>query len=194
MDKISYALGLSMGHNFRQTGIEVLNVEDFAAGIRAVYAGEKPAMSYEEAKNVVNDFFAELQQKQHRLNRELGQKFLEENSKDPDVKVTSSGLQYKIVKQGDGPKPRADQKVTVHYAGRLIDGTVFDSSIERGEPAVFAVNQVIPGWVEALQMMPEGSQWQLYIPSELAYGKHGAGQIIGPDATLIFDVQLIKVG
>lgn len=194
MDKISYALGLSMGHNFRQTGIEVLNVEDFAAGIRAVYAGEKPAMSYEEAKNVVNDFFAELQQKQHRLNRELGQKFLEENSKDPNVKVTSSGLQYKIVKQGDGPKPRADQKVTVHYAGRLIDGTVFDSSIERGEPAVFAVNQVIPGWVEALQMMPEGSQWQLYIPSELAYGKHGAGQIIGPDATLIFDVQLIKVG
>lgn len=194
MDKISYALGLSMGHNFRQTGIEVLNVEDFAAGIRAVYAGEKPAMSYEEAKNVVNDFFDELQQKQHRLNRELGQKFLEENSKDPDVKVTSSGLQYKIVKQGDGPKPRADQKVTVHYAGRLIDGTVFDSSIERGEPAVFAVNQVIPGWVEALQMMPEGSQWQLYIPSELAYGKHGAGQIIGPDATLIFDVQLIKVG
>lgn len=194
MDKISYALGLSMGHNFRQTGIEVLNVEDFAAGIRAVYAGEKPAMSYEEAKNVVNDFFAELQQKQHRLNRELGQKFLEENSKDPDVKVMPSGLQYKIVKQGDGPKPRADQKVTVHYAGRLIDGTVFDSSIERGEPAVFAVNQVIPGWVEALQMMPEGSQWQIYIPSELAYGKHGAGQIIGPDATLIFDVQLIKVG
>ncbi|MDE6715706.1 MAG: FKBP-type peptidyl-prolyl cis-trans isomerase [Muribaculaceae bacterium] len=193
MDKLSYALGLSMGQNFKHSGVKELNADDFAAALKAVYSGEKPEFSYEEAQKVVNDYFTQLQAEQMRANKELGKKFLEENAKQDGVKVTPSGLQYKVIKEGSGMPPKANDKVTVHYTGRLIDGTVFDSSVERGEPATFAVNQVIPGWVEALQMMNEGSEWQLYIPSELAYGSHGAGQIILPDSTLIFDVKLIKV-
>lgn len=193
MDKLSYALGLSMGQNFKSSGIKEINVDDFAAALKSVYTGEKAEMSYDEAKKVVTDFFTELEQEQVKMNRELGKKFLEENAKQDGVKVTASGLQYKVIKEGTGMPPKENDKVTVHYTGRLIDGTVFDSSIERGAPATFGVNQVIPGWVEALQMMNEGAEWQLYIPSELAYGPHGAGQVIGPDSTLIFDVKLIKI-
>lgn len=193
MDKLSYALGLSMGQNFKHSGVKELNADDFASALKAVYSGEKPEFSYEEAQKVVNEFFTQLQAEQMRANKELGKKFLEENAKQEGVKVTASGLQYKVIKAGTGMPPKATDKVTVHYTGRLIDGTVFDSSVERGEPATFGVNQVIPGWVEALQMMNEGAEWQLYIPSELAYGSQGAGQMILPDSTLIFDVKLIKV-
>ena len=193
MDKLSYALGLSMGNNFKGSGIQELNVDDFAAAVRSVYDGSKPEMTIDEAKQVVTEFFTELEKRQVEMNREVGKRFLEENAKKEGVKVTASGLQYKIVKEGNGIHPSANDKVTVHYTGRLIDGTVFDSSVERGMPATFGVTQVIPGWVEALQMMREGDEWQLYIPSELAYGPNGAGGVIGPDATLIFDVQLIKV-
>ena len=193
MDKLSYALGLSMGQNFLRSGIKEINVEDFARAVGAVYAGEKTEMSYDEAKEEVNRFFTELEEQNRKANAELGKTFLADNAKKDGVVVTASGLQYKVIKEGNGVKPTANDQVTVHYTGRLIDGTVFDSSVERGMPATFGVTQVIPGWVEALQMMREGDEWQLYIPSELAYGPNGAGGIIGPDATLIFDVQLIKV-
>lgn len=193
MDKLSYALGLSMGQNFLRSGIKEINVEDFARAVGAVYAGEKTEMSYDEAKEEVNRFFTELEEQNRKANAELGKTFLADNAKKDGVVVTASGLQYKVIKEGNGVKPTANDQVTVHYTGRLIDGTVFDSSVERGMPATFGVTQVIPGWVEALQMMREGDEWQLYIPSELAYGPNGAGGVIGPDATLIFDVQLIKV-
>ncbi|MBP3738657.1 MAG: FKBP-type peptidyl-prolyl cis-trans isomerase [Muribaculaceae bacterium] len=193
MDKLSYALGLSMGNNFLGSGIQELNIDDFAAGLRVVYEGAEKQMSFDEAKKVVTDFFTQLEQAGAENNERAGKEFLENNAKQEGVHVTASGLQYQIVKEGTGAKPGPNDVVTVHYTGRLIDGTVFDSSVERGEPATFAVGQVIPGWVEGLQLMSEGAAWRLFIPSELAYGKHGTGPI-QPGSTLIFDVQLIKVG
>lgn len=199
-NRISYALGLSMGNNFRSSGIKEINVKDFADGVAAVYEGATPKMTYDEAKQVINAFFQEMDAKQRaeaakmgEVNEAAGKAFLEENSKRPEIKITTSGLQYEILKEGEGPKPTANDQVTVHYTGKLIDGTVFDSSVDRGAPATFGVTQVIPGWVEALQMMNEGAKWRLFIPSNLAYGPNGAGNIIGPNSTLIFDVELIKV-
>ncbi|MBQ0121226.1 MAG: FKBP-type peptidyl-prolyl cis-trans isomerase [Bacteroidales bacterium] len=192
MDKLSYALGLSMAQNFIGSGIRELNADDFAAALKAVYNNEEKLMSYDEAKAFIQEFFTALEEENKKNNAEAGKKFLEENAKDENVKVTASGLQYLVVKEGDGIKPTATDAVTVHYTGRLIDGTVFDSSEERGEPATFGVGQVIPGWVEGLQLMSEGSAYRFFIPSELAYGPHGTGPI-QPNSTLIFDVQLIKV-
>lgn len=192
MDKLSYALGLSMAHNFIGSGIKELNADDFAAALKAVYNGEKKLMELDEAKQVVTDFFTNLQEESKKYNAEAGKKFLEENAKAEGIHVTESGLQYQVVKEGQGIKPKATDAVTVHYTGRLVDGTVFDSSEERGEPATFAVGQVIPGWVEGLQLMSEGSAYRFFIPSELAYGEHGAGPI-QPNSVLIFDVQLIRV-
>ena len=142
---------------------------------------------------MVTSFFQDLEEHAGEENARIGKEFLEQNAKQEGVKVTASGLQYLVVKEGDGKKPGPNDVVTVHYTGRLVDGTVFDSSVERGEPATFGVGQVIAGWTEALQMMSEGSAWRLFIPSELAYGAHGTGPI-QPNSTLIFDVQLIKVG
>ena len=200
LDRISYALGLSMGNNFRSSGIEKIDVADFADGVAAVFSGEKPRMTYDEAKEEIRKYYTAMEERQRaaaaergKANREAGEKFLAENSKRPEVKVTPSGLQYEVVKEGTGAMPEKGDQVKVHYTGRLIDGTVFDSSVERGEPATFGVTQVIPGWVEALQLMKAGSEWRLYIPSALAYGPNGAGGVIGPDATLIFDVQLLEV-
>ena len=200
LDRISYALGLSMGNNFRRSGIEKLDVADFADGVAAVFSGEKPRMSYEEAKEEIRKFFTAMEERQRaaaeevgKANRQAGEAFLAENGKRPEVKTTASGLQYEIIEEGNGPSPKSGDQVTVHYTGRLIDGTVFDSSVERGEPATFGVTQVIPGWVEALQMMKQGAKWRLFIPSALAYGPNGAGGVIGPDATLLFDVELIKI-
>lgn len=193
MDKLSYALGLSMGNNFLGSGIKKINIEDFAKGVSAVYNQEKPEMSFDEAKNVINEFFTRLQQEISEENAKAGKTFLEENAKRPEVTVLPSGLQYEVLTAGTGRKPKATDRVQCHYHGTMIDGQVFDSSIQRGTPAVFGVNQVIPGWVEALQLMPEGSRWKLYIPSELAYGEQGAGGSIPANATLIFEVELIKV-
>lgn len=193
MDKLSYALGLSMGNNFLGSGIKKINIEDFAKGVSAVYNQEKPEMSFDEAKNVINEFFTRLQQEISEENTKAGKAFLEENAKRPEVTVLPSGLQYEVLTAGTGRKPKATDRVQCHYHGTMIDGQVFDSSIQRGTPAVFGVNQVIPGWVEALQLMPEGSRWKLYIPSELAYGEQGAGGSIPANATLIFEVELIKV-
>lgn len=193
MDKLSYALGLSMGHNFLGSGIKSLNVEDFAKGVEAVYKHEKPEISFEEAKQIINEYFTNLQNEIAEENRRAGEAFLAENAKRPEVVVLPSGLQYEVLAEGTGRKPKATDKVQCHYHGTLIDGQVFDSSVQRGTPAVFGVNQVIPGWVEALQLMPEGSRWKLYIPSDLAYGEQGAGGSIPANAMLIFEVELIKV-
>ena len=193
MDKLSYALGLSMGNNFKSSGIQTLSVTDFANGVKAVYEGEKPEMTYDEAKQVINDFFTQMQREVNDRNRAEGEAFLAENKKKSGVVVLPSGLQYEVLTECKGNKPSATDRVQCHYHGTLINGEVFDSSIERGEPAVFGVSQVIPGWVEALQLMPEGSKWRLFIPSDLAYGENGAGGKIAPNSTLIFDVELLKV-
>ena len=201
LDRLSYALGVSMGDNFRASGIQELNVDDFADALGAVFYGRATKMTAEEAKTEVQSFFMQLQQKQQEENAKMadinaaaGEQFLLENGKRAEVHTTPSGLQYEIVKQGDGPRPTAGDSVTVHYTGKLIDGTVFDSSEERGEPATFGVTQVIPGWVEALQLMNVGSRWRLFIPSALAYGPQGAGGLIGPNQTLVFDVELLAIG
>lgn len=193
MDKLSYALGLSMGHNFLGSGIKSLNVEDFAKGVEDVYKQEKPEISFDEAKKIINEFFSNLQDEIAETNKQAGKEFLAENAKRSGVVVLPSGLQYEVLAEGKGRKPKVTDKVQCHYHGTLIDGQVFDSSIQRGTPAVFGVNQVIPGWVEALQLMPEGSRWKLYIPSDLAYGEQGAGGSIPANATLIFEVELIKI-
>lgn len=200
MDKLSYALGMSMGHNFKGTGIKTLNSADFAAGVASVYDGVKPEMTFDEAKRIVNEYFAKLEAemqaeaaKQGEVNRKNGEAFLTENAKREGIKVTESGLQYEVLESGKGDSPKASDNVEVHYTGKLIDGTVFDSSVKRGVPASFGVTQVIPGWVEALQLMHEGDKWRLYIPSDLAYGPNGAGGVIGPNMTLIFDVELLRV-
>ncbi len=200
LDKISYALGLSMGNNFRASGIKEINVQDFADGVAAVFYGNQPKMTYDEAKEVIRQYFTKMEARQKEeasklaeINEKAGKEFLEENGKRAEVKTTPSGLQYEVLKEGDGAQPASTDQVEVHYTGKLIDGTVFDSSEERGVPATFGVTQVIPGWVEALQLMKAGSRWRLFIPSQLAYGPNGAGGVIGPNATLIFDVELLKV-
>ena len=193
MDKFSYSIGLGIGQNLSSMGIGNLAVDDFAQAIKDVLEGNQTAISHNEAREIVNKYFEELEAKMGAVAIEQGQAFLEENKKGPGVVVLPSGLQYEIIKEGTGKKPKATDQVRCHYEGTLIDGTLFDSSIQRGEPAVFGVNQVIPGWVEALQLMPEGSKWKLYIPSELGYGARGAGEMIPPHSTLIFEVELLEV-
>ena len=168
MDKISYALGLSIGNNFQNSGINNLQVEDFVKGLKDVLSEAQPEISYDEAKQVINDYFMNLQKERLELNKKAGEEFLNINKGKAGVVTLPSGLQYQVLKQGEGAKPTASDKVKCHYHGTLINGTVFDSSVQRGEPAVFGVSQVIPGWVEALQLMPIGSKWRLFIPSNLA--------------------------
>lgn len=193
MDKFSYAIGLGIGQNLLSMRVKSINVNDFAKAIADVIEGKNTDMTHTEAREIVNKYFAELEKEINKENIENGNKFLEENKKKAGVVTTESGLQYEIITEGKGKKAKATDKVKCHYEGTLIDGTLFDSSVKRGEPAVFGVNQVIPGWVEALQLMPEGSKWKLYIPSELAYGERGAGEMIAPHSTLIFEVELIEV-
>lgn len=193
MDKISYALGLSMANNLKASGFENLNMDEFMKAVSEVYNQQPTSMTSEEAKNLLNNYFAELQQKADEQNKKKGEAFLSENKKRSEVITTASGLQYEIIKQGNGAKPAETDTVRCHYEGRLIEGRVFDSSYKRNQPADFPVNQVISGWVEALQLMPVGSKWRLFIPSELAYGVHGAGDVIGPNEALIFDVELLEI-
>lgn len=193
MDKVSYALGLSIGNNFQNSGIKELNVEDFVRGLKHVLSEEKPEISYDEAKQVINDFFVKLQQESLEINKKAGEEFLAINKGRAGVVTLPSGLQYQILTKGTGAKPTATDSVKCHYHGTLINGEVFDSSVERGEPAVFGVSQVIRGWVEALQLMEVGSKWRLFIPSDLAYGEQGAGGAIGPNSALIFDVELLDI-
>lgn len=193
MDKVSYALGLSIGNNFQNSGIKELNIEDFVKGLSDVLNETQPAITYDEAKQVINEFFMKLQQEKMEINKKAGEEFLNINRHKAGVVELPSGLQYQVLQKGNGEKPKATDKVKCHYHGTLINGTVFDSSIERGQPVVFGVNQVIPGWVEALQLMEVGSKWRLFIPSNLAYGEHGAGEMIEPNSTLIFDVELLDI-
>ncbi len=193
MEKVSYALGLSIGNNLLSSGIKDMNLEQFTKGVSDVLKGATPDMKYDEAKKILDKFFTELADKINSQNIAVGKAFLEKNKKEEGVIELPSGLQYKVLKEGNGKKPKATDKVRCHYEGMLLDGTIFDSSIKRGEPAVFGVNQVIQGWVEALQLMQEGAKWRLFIPSEMAYGARGAGNSIPPHATLIFDVELISV-
>ena len=193
MDKFSYGLGMGIGQNLLSMGVQDMNVEDFVKGLKDVLTGAKPEMSHSEAQTVVNEHFRKLAEEAYTQNKASGEAFLAENAKKEGVTVLPSGLQYEVITAGNGKKPSATDRVQCHYEGTLIDGTIFDSSIKRGEPAVFGVNQVIKGWVEALQLMEEGAKWRLYIPYDMAYGEHGAGEMIPPYSALIFDVELIKV-
>ncbi len=193
MDKVSYALGLSLGNNLLGSGVNALNYAKLAKGIQDVMEQNAPEISYQEAQTIINDFFQSLQEKVGEAAKGEGKAFLAENAKRPEVITLTSGLQYEVITEGTGATPKASDSVSVHYHGSLIDGTVFDSSVNRGEPATFGVTQVISGWVEALQLMPVGSKWKLFIPSDLAYGAQGAGQSIAPHSTLIFEVELLKI-
>jgi FKBP-type peptidyl-prolyl cis-trans isomerase FklB len=193
MEKISYALGLSLGNNLINSGISELDYAKLAKGIQDVLEQNQPEISYQEAQQVINTFFEALQAKAGEAAIAAGKNFLAENAKRPEVVTLPSGLQYEILTKGTGNIAKASDTVKVHYHGTLIDGNVFDSSVNRGEPATFGVTQVISGWVEALQLMPVGSKWKLFIPSDLAYGAQGAGQAIGPHTTLIFEVELLDI-
>ncbi len=193
MDKISYALGLSMGQNLMSSGVESLDYQDLAAGIEDVLTKQQPKISYQEAQQVLNQFFQELEAKVAGAAKADGEKFLAENAKREGVKVTASGLQYEILEPSLGQKPKATDTVRVHYEGTLIDGTVFDSSYRRGESITFPLNGVIAGWTEGLQLMSIGSKYKFFIPYQLAYGERGAGQSIPPYAALIFTVELLGI-
>ena len=193
MDKISYAIGLSMGQNLMGSGVTSLEYADLAAGIKDVLEKNQPQISYQEAQQVLGKFFSELEAKIAGEAKAAGETFLAENAKREGVKVTESGLQYEVLEATIGQKPKATDKVRVHYEGTLIDGTVFDSSYKRGESITFGLNQVIKGWTEGLQLMSIGSKYKLYLPYQLAYGERGAGANIPPYAALIFTVELLGI-
>ncbi len=197
-DKLSYSMGINLGQNFKRQGIDI-NPDMLARGLKDSFAGKSTLMSPEEIKNTLAVFEQAFISKQAAKMKEVGEKnkkegaaFMSENQKKQGVKTLSSGLQYKVIKTGTGKRPKPTDTVTVHYKGTLIDGTEFDSSYKRGTPATFPVTGVIPGWTEALQLMEQGSKWQLYIPPQLAYGEQGTPGI-GPSATLIFEVELISI-
>ena len=193
MDKISYAIGLSLGQNLMGSGVTSLEYADLAAGIKDVLEKNQPQISYQEAQQVLGKFFSELEEKIAGEAKAAGEAFLAENAKREGVKVTESGLQYEVLEATIGQKPKATDKVRVHYEGTLIDGTVFDSSYKRGESITFGLNQVIKGWTEGLQLMSIGSKYKLYLPYQLAYGERGAGANIPPYAALIFTVELLGI-
>ena len=193
MDKFSYAIGLGIGQNLLGMGARGINVEDFAQAISDVLNRKETAISHNEAREIVNKYFEELEAKMNAENIEKGKAFLAENAKKEGVVSLPSGLQYQVIKEGEGKKPSATDRVKCHYEGTLIDGTLFDSSIKRGQPAVFGLNQVIKGWTEGLQLMGEGAKYRFFIPSQLGYGAQQAGEMIPPYSTLIFDVELIEV-
>ena len=193
MDKISYALGFSMGQNLMGSGVTSLNYQDLAQGIEDVLTKQQPKITYQEAQQVLGQFFQELEAKIAGAAKADGEKFLAENAKREGVQVTASGLQYEVLEATIGQKPKATDTVKVHYEGTLIDGTVFDSSYKRGESISFPLNGVIKGWTEGLQLMSVGSKYKFFIPYQLAYGERGAGQQIPPYAALIFTVELLGI-
>ena len=194
MDKLSYAWGLAMGQQLLGMGVKNLNVDDYMAAVKAVLEGAEPALPLEEAQTLINEYLQNLEAEATKAAKEAGEKFMADNKTREGVKVTASGLQYVVEKEGEGAQPTAEDEVTVHYTGRLLNGQVFDSSVQRGEPATFPLNRVIPGWTEGLQLMKEGAKYEFIIPSYLAYGERGTpGGPIGPNATLYFEVELFKV-
>lgn len=192
-DEVSYALGLSIGQNFKASGIKAITSEDFIAGLQDALTDREPQMTNERAREVVTQLFMRLQQEEAELNAAAGKEYQEIMRHKSGVVTLPSGLQYEVIKEGSGAKPKATDKVKVHYHGTLINGVVFDSSVERGTPAEFPLNAVIPGWTEILQLMPVGSKWRVVIPSELAYGSRGAGDVIRPNMTLIFEIELLDI-
>jgi len=199
-DKISYSIGMDIGSSLKRQGLD-LNADELAAGLKDSLSGGKTKLTSDEVKQILTDFQQELQAKAKERAEQLGEKnkkdgeaFLAENKKKAGVKTLPSGLQYKVITEGKGANPKETDTVTTNYKGTLIDGTEFDSSFKRGEPATFPVNGVIKGWTEALQLMKVGSKWQLFIPPDLAYGPRGAGQVIGPNSTLVFEVELLSIG
>lgn len=193
MDKVSYALGMAIAHNLRSMGVDSLSAEDFTTAVKAVIAGDKTELTEQEAQITVQQFLQHKEEEQSRAAREAGERYLAENAKKEGVTVTESGLQYEVLTQTLGQKPVATDTVTCHYEGRLIDGTVFDSSYRRGEPASFPLQGVIAGWTEGLQLMAVGSKFRFTIPFGLGYGARGAGGSIPPYATLVFDVELLSI-
>ena len=193
MNKISYALGLGIGHQLKNMGIEDFSLEDFTRSISDVLSDAKPAISHREAQALLNEYFDKQARDQAKDALAEGKVFLEENAKKEGVITTKSGLQYQVLTEGTGRSPKATDKVRCHYEGWLINGNVFDSSYQRGEPADFPLNGVIPGWTEGVQLMKEGAKYRFFIPYILGYGERGAGSNIPPYSTLIFDVELIKV-
>ena len=200
MDKVSYALGIGIGHQLANMGGQELNIDDFAQAVKDVLGGKELKIKSSEAQQIVQEFFAaqetkinKQRQEAGKLAKEAGEKYLAENAKKDGVITLPSGLQYQVLKEGNGKKPSAKDQVKCHYEGFLIDGTVFDSSVQRGEPAVFGLLQVIAGWTEGLQLMQEGAKYRFFIPYRLAYGESGAAGAIPPFAALIFDVELLEV-
>ena len=192
LDSVSYGLGVSIGANLKQNALDTVNVEMLSKGMKDFFAN-KNSLTAEQADAAIRGYLGSKEKAKGEGNMKLGEAFLAANKSKPGVQVTASGLQYMIMKAGTGPKPVLTDKVTTHYHGTLIDGTVFDSSVDRGQPASFPVNGVIPGWTEALQMMPVGSKWKLFVPANLAYGERGAGGKIGPNAALVFEVELLSI-
>ncbi|MEO8150873.1 MAG: FKBP-type peptidyl-prolyl cis-trans isomerase [Bacteroidia bacterium] len=192
-DSVSYAIGVSVGTNLKTAGLEGVNTELVAKAMAASLKGEAMVMDAAKANQIINDYMAVAQAKKGDASKAKGAAFLEENKKKKGVTILPDGLQYEVIKTGTGPKPIATDKVKVHYTGTLIDGTVFDSSVQRGQPAEFGCGQVIKGWTEALQLMAVGSKWKIYLPYDLAYGDKGAGGQIGPYETLIFEVELLDI-
>lgn len=182
-----------MAQQLKGMGVGKLDINDYSNAVKDVFEGNTPAIEPAEAQKLIQDYLADLQKKVEAQARAEGEKFLEENKKNENVQTTASGLQYVVEKEGNGIKPTAEDEVTVHYTGRLLSGQVFDSSVNRGEPATFPLNRVIPGWTEGVQLMSEGSKYTFFIPSDLAYGPQGIPNVIPPHSTLIFDVELIKV-
>ena len=193
MDKLSYAWGMAMGNQLRGMGLNELNKEDFDEAVHAAFEGRETKLTPQEAQTLINEYLQELTKKQEEAAKEVAKRFLEENKKNEGVHETPTGLQYVIEREGTGRQPSATDEVTVHYTGKLLDGTVFDSSVNRGEPATFPLNRVIPGWTEGVQLMKEGAKYTFFIPSDLAYGAQGIPNAIPPHSTLIFDVELIKI-
>ena len=200
MDKVSYALGLGIGRQLAQMGASDLNIDDFAAAIKDVLAGNPLKVSNKDAQTIVENYFKKKEEKmmaersaQGKVAKEAGEQYLAANAKNEGVVTLPSGLQYTVLREGNGKKPKATDQVVCHYEGFLVDGTVFDSSYQRGEPATFALNQVITGWTEGLQLMQEGAKYRFFIPWRLGYGESGAGTLIPPYSALIFDVELKEV-
>lgn len=193
VDSASYGIGLNIGMNLKKDDLKEIDADLIAKGIKDVFKNDTSVMKMEQAQMVIQGYVQEKSHQKAQANLEKGSKFLAENAKKEGVKTTASGLQYQVIKEGTGTKPGVTDKVSVHYHGTLLDGTVFDSSVQRGQPAAFGVNQVIPGWTEALQLMPVGSKWKLWIPANLAYGERSPGGAIGPNETLVFEVELLNI-
>ncbi len=193
LDKVSYSLGVSIARNLQSQGLKAVNIDEFTEALNDVFGEKETKISEEEVVNTLNSYFEALQKEKQGTNKEDGEAFLDANKANKDVITLPSGLQYTIMTEGKGEKPSLNSNVTTHYHGTTIDGNVFDSSVQRGQPASFPVSGVIKGWTEALQLMEVGSKWKLFIPSELAYGDRGAGADIGPHSALIFEVELLSI-